>query len=77
MYICVCVYIYIRFIWFYTASELLNIADHVADYDFNKQILCQSSCLYRASMTIKTLYYPADAQIYNYIFVHLLDNKVF
>jgi len=45
-------------------------------------------------MTIKTLYYPTDAQIYtiiiiikyfiiipivptNYIFVHLLDNKVF
>jgi len=25
----------------------------------------QSSCLYRASMTIKTLYYPTDAQIYN------------
>jgi len=24
-----------------------------------------SSCLYRASMTIKTLYYPTDAQIYN------------
>jgi len=23
------------------------------------------SCLYRASMTIKTLYYPTDAQIYN------------
>jgi hypothetical protein len=23
-----------------------------------------SSCLYRASMTIKTLYYPTDAQIY-------------
>jgi len=25
----------------------------------------QSSCLYRASVTIKTLYYLADAQIYN------------
>ena len=25
-----------------------------------------SPCLYRASMTIKTLYYPTDAQIYNY-----------
>ena len=25
----------------------------------------KSSCLYRASMTIKTLYYPTDAQIYN------------
>jgi len=24
-----------------------------------------SSCLYRASMTIKTLYYPTEAQIYN------------
>ena len=24
-----------------------------------------SSCLYRASMTIKTLYYPTDTQIYN------------
>jgi len=24
----------------------------------------QSSCLYRASVTIKTLYYPTDAQIY-------------
>ena len=24
----------------------------------------KSSCLYRASMTIKTLYYPTDAQIY-------------
>ena len=24
-----------------------------------------SSCLYRASMTIKTLYYPTDAKIYN------------
>jgi len=24
-----------------------------------------SSCLYSASMTIKTLYYPTDAQIYN------------
>jgi len=24
-----------------------------------------SACLYRASMTIKTLYYPTDAQIYN------------
>jgi len=24
-----------------------------------------SSCLYRASMTNKTLYYPTDAQIYN------------
>jgi len=24
-----------------------------------------SSCLYRASVTIKTLYYPTDAQIYN------------
>jgi len=24
-----------------------------------------SSYLYRASMTIKTLYYPTDAQIYN------------
>jgi len=27
--------------------------------------LKQSSCLYRASMTIKTLYYPTDVQIYN------------
>jgi len=27
--------------------------------------LRKSSCLYRASMTIKTLYYPTDAQIYN------------
>jgi len=27
---------------------------------------CCSSCLYRASMTIKTFYYPTDAQIYNY-----------
>jgi len=25
----------------------------------------QSSCLYRASMTIKTLYYPTGAQTYN------------
>jgi hypothetical protein len=25
----------------------------------------ESSCLYRASVTIKTLYYPTDAQIYN------------
>ena len=25
----------------------------------------RSSCLYRASVTIKTLYYPTDAQIYN------------
>jgi len=25
----------------------------------------QSACLYRAQMTIKTLYYPTDAQIYN------------
>jgi len=23
------------------------------------------SCLYRASVTIKTLYYPTDAQVYN------------
>ena len=28
-------------------------------------VLHESSCLYRASMTIKTLYYPIDAQIYN------------
>jgi len=33
----------------------------------------KSSCLYRASMTIKTLYYPTDAQIYNsYIQLELL-----
>ena len=33
---------------------------------YNQEILrIQSSCLYRASMTIKTLYYPTDAQIYN------------
>jgi len=25
----------------------------------------QSSCLHRASLTIKILYYPTDAQIYN------------
>jgi len=25
----------------------------------------RASCLYRASVTIKTLYYPTDAQIYN------------
>jgi len=30
----------------------------------NKQI-SESSCLYRASVTIKTLYYQSDAQIYN------------
>jgi hypothetical protein len=29
------------------------------------KVLCQSFCLYRASVTIKTLYYPTDAQIYN------------
>ena len=33
----------------------------------------KSSCLYRASMTIKTIYYPTDAQIYNsYIQLKLL-----
>jgi len=30
--------------------------------EFN--FISHSSCLYRASMTIKTLYYPTDAQIY-------------
>jgi len=30
-----------------------------------KYIVQKSSCLYRASMTIKTLYYQTDAQIYN------------
>jgi hypothetical protein len=29
------------------------------------RMVLQYSCLYRASMTIKTLYYPTDAQIYN------------
>ena len=29
------------------------------------EVLEHSSCVYRASMTIKTLYYPTDAQIYN------------
>jgi len=32
---------------------------------YRKQLLDQSSCLYRASVTIKTLYHPTDAQIYN------------
>ena len=29
-----------------------------------KKQACQSSCLHRASMTTKTLYYPTDAQIW-------------
>jgi len=34
-------------------------------YGLNKLDPEESSCLYRASMTIKTLYYPKYAQIYN------------
>jgi len=29
------------------------------------KLLIKSSCLYHASLMIKTLYYPTDAQIYN------------
>jgi len=36
----------------------------VSTYNVNTQTH-QSSYLYRASMTIKTLYYPTGAQIYN------------
>ena len=37
-----------------------------ADFKFVPEFnfISHSSCLYRASMTIKTLYYPTDAQIY-------------
>jgi len=33
--------------------------------DMTESKVFESSCLYRASMTIKTFYYPKDAQIYN------------
>ena len=35
------------------------------------ELLQVSSCLYRASMMIKTLYYPTDAQIYNSMYISL------
>ena len=37
----------------------------VASIPGRGKTLALSSCLYRASMTIKTVYYPTDAQIYN------------
>jgi len=35
------------------------------DHSTLPPLILQSSCLYRASMTIKTLCYSTDAQIYN------------
>ena len=40
-------------------------AQNLERYILRRSDKMYTSCLYRASVTIKTLYYPTDAQIYN------------
>ena len=46
-------------------QENVRIVPRFRPRQFPSTDLLDSSCLYRASMTIKILYYPTDAQIYN------------